>query len=136
MVLNRRRLSILVHSRIVAHIHNFFEHARAGGSLRLEGNEDRTTDADFLTAWLGPDIRRLTKIIMSMESSIHEPFLLQSYTNSKRFQKAKALVYAAPAFSSTNNDGYVTVGAQADGIHILDVGFSFLLLKILTGRAV
>ncbi|KAK0207011.1 hypothetical protein DFS33DRAFT_1255556 [Desarmillaria ectypa] len=61
-----------------------------------------------------------------MESSIQEPFSLSTYATSRRLQKksqkgGKSSVYVSHITSSTSSDGYVTVAAQGDGIHILDV---------------
>ncbi|KAK0491504.1 hypothetical protein IW261DRAFT_1438088 [Armillaria novae-zelandiae] len=61
-----------------------------------------------------------------MESSIQEPFSLSTYATSKRLQKksqkgSKSSVYASHTTTSTSSDGYVTVTAQGDGVHILDV---------------
>ncbi|KAG7447648.1 uncharacterized protein BT62DRAFT_1075023 [Guyanagaster necrorhizus] len=61
-----------------------------------------------------------------MESSIQEPFSLSSYATSRRLQKksqkdGKSSVYASHTATSTSSDGYVTVAAQGDGVHILDV---------------
>jgi hypothetical protein len=66
-----------------------------------------------------------------MDATIGEPFLLSSYTISQRLQKAAASgkarqtpanVYATHENGSGSSDGYVTVTAQGDGIHVLDVG--------------
>lgn len=61
-----------------------------------------------------------------MESSIQEPFSLSTYATSKRLQKksqkgGKSSVYASHTTTSTSSDDYVTVTAQGDGVHILDV---------------
>ncbi|SJL02520.1 uncharacterized protein ARMOST_05851 [Armillaria ostoyae] len=61
-----------------------------------------------------------------MESSIQEPFSLSTYATSRRLQKksqkgGKASVYASHTTTPTSSDGYVTVTAQGDGVHILDV---------------
>ncbi|KAK0190456.1 hypothetical protein F5146DRAFT_1137291 [Armillaria mellea] len=61
-----------------------------------------------------------------MESSIQEPFSLSTYVTSKRLQKksqkgGKSSVYASHTTTPTSSDGYVTVAAQGDGVHILDV---------------
>ncbi|KAF9461998.1 hypothetical protein BDZ94DRAFT_1262189 [Collybia nuda] len=66
-----------------------------------------------------------------MESSIGEPFLLSTYATSQRLQKSagrkgkkqklSANVFATHEKASGSSDGYATVTAQADGIHILDI---------------
>ncbi|KAK0461635.1 uncharacterized protein EV420DRAFT_1639932 [Desarmillaria tabescens] len=61
-----------------------------------------------------------------MESSIQEPFSLSTYATSRRLQKksqkgGKSSVYASHTTTSAGSDGYVTVAAQGDGVHILDV---------------
>ncbi|KIY74000.1 hypothetical protein CYLTODRAFT_416645 [Cylindrobasidium torrendii FP15055 ss-10] len=58
---------------------------------------------------------------MSGPASIQEPFVLQSYAFSKESAKSKAPLLAYPTSSRTNTEGYVTVAAQGDGVHILDV---------------
>lgn len=70
-----------------------------------------------------------------MTSSVNEPFILSSYTLPKRFAysgKPLANVYATHQYASTSTvEGYVTVAAQGDGVHILDVSISFISLSIL-----
>lgn len=64
-----------------------------------------------------------------MESSIGEPFVLSTYATSQRLpkssggkkQKTSANVFATHEKASGSSDGYATVTAQADGVHILDV---------------
>ncbi|PBK93853.1 hypothetical protein ARMGADRAFT_1062677 [Armillaria gallica] len=61
-----------------------------------------------------------------MESSIQEPFSLSTYATSRRLQKksqkgGKSSVYASHTTTPTSSDGYVTVTAQGDGVHTLDV---------------
>jgi hypothetical protein len=67
-----------------------------------------------------------------MDASIGEPFLLASYGVTQRLQKSAkagksnlgANVYAShDKFASGSSDGYVTVTAQGDGVHVLDVCF-------------
>jgi hypothetical protein len=66
-----------------------------------------------------------------MDASIGEPFHLASYGVAQRLQKskpaAKSQRLAANVFAthekiaSGSSDGYVTVTAQGDGVHVLDV---------------
>ncbi|KAJ6606417.1 hypothetical protein DFH09DRAFT_8080 [Mycena vulgaris] len=66
-----------------------------------------------------------------MDASIGEPFLLASYAVAQRLQKSKAAaksqrmgasVYAThEKIASGSSDGYVTVTAQGDGVHVLDL---------------
>ncbi|KAJ7722274.1 hypothetical protein DFH07DRAFT_857014 [Mycena maculata] len=63
-----------------------------------------------------------------MDASIGEPFLLASYGAAQRFQKSKATgksnanVYAThEKIASGSSDGYATVTAQGDGVHVLDL---------------
>ncbi|KAJ7491244.1 hypothetical protein FB451DRAFT_1514944 [Mycena latifolia] len=59
-----------------------------------------------------------------MDASIGEPFLLASYAVAQRPQKSKstANIYAThEKFASSSSDGYVTVTAQGDGVHVLDL---------------
>ena len=61
-----------------------------------------------------------------MTTAVNEPFLLSSYTLPKRFARPKSKrisnVYATHQHASTSSaEGYVTVAAQGDGVHILDV---------------
>ncbi|TFK43898.1 hypothetical protein BDQ12DRAFT_623122 [Crucibulum laeve] len=60
-------------------------------------------------------------------AAINEPFLLSSYASTTKAQKSKteskrpANVYATYQKASSSSDGYVTVAAQADGVHVVDV---------------
>jgi len=58
-----------------------------------------------------------------MSASIGKPFLLSSYNLPKRLPKPTdaSSIYVTHTRTSNNSDGYVTVAAQGDGIHILDV---------------
>ena len=60
-----------------------------------------------------------------MTSSVNEPFLLSSYALPKQFTRPAIPVenvYATYQHASTSTaEGYTTVAAQGDGIHILDV---------------
>ncbi len=74
-----------------------------------------------------------------MESSIQEPFSLSTYATSKRLQKksqkgGKSSLYASHTTAPTSSDGYVTVTAQGDGVHILDVRLALLLLSFLSNH--
>ncbi|KAF8165883.1 hypothetical protein B0H34DRAFT_254615 [Crassisporium funariophilum] len=54
--------------------------------------------------------------------TIDEPFVLASYTSSFRGKSVQRPLYATSyRKTGSNADGYVTVAAQADGVHILDV---------------
>jgi hypothetical protein len=63
-----------------------------------------------------------------MDATISEPFVLSSYSLSQRLPKSTAEaqtpsnVYATYDNGSGSSDGYVTVTAQGDGVHVLDVG--------------
>ncbi|KAF5387687.1 hypothetical protein D9615_000759 [Tricholomella constricta] len=69
-------------------------------------------------------------VAMRVNASISEPFVLSTYgasqqlpksgTGSKK-QRASASVFATHENVSGSSDGYATVTAQADGIHILDI---------------
>ncbi|KAJ7273087.1 hypothetical protein C8J57DRAFT_1128769 [Mycena rebaudengoi] len=64
-----------------------------------------------------------------MDASIGEPFLLASYGVTQRLQKSAkagksnlgANVYASHDKFASGSDGYVTVTAQGDGVHVLDL---------------
>lgn len=66
-----------------------------------------------------------------MDASVGEPFLLANYGVAQRLKKSKAAgktqppganVYAThEKIASGSSDGYVTVTAQGDGVHVLDV---------------
>lgn len=61
-----------------------------------------------------------------MSIAVSEPYLLSSYTLPKRVSrsgsKSFANAYATHHQATTNTaDGYVTVTAQGDGVHVLDV---------------
>jgi hypothetical protein len=62
---------------------------------------------------------------MVAQAIIREPFTLASYTSSSRgkLKQISENVYATyhRKASSSSDDGYVTVAAQADGLHVLDV---------------
>jgi hypothetical protein len=71
-----------------------------------------------------------------MTTAVNEPFLLSSYTLPKRFVRPSSRpvsnVYATYQHASTSTaEGYVTVAAQGDGIHILDVSLRFIRVHIL-----
>ena len=65
-----------------------------------------------------------------MSRSIGDPYLLSSYGLPKTPKRSASTsdmrprVYATHGQTSSSHDGYVTVTAQADGVHILDVRFS------------
>ncbi|KAJ7118777.1 hypothetical protein C8R44DRAFT_853923 [Mycena epipterygia] len=66
-----------------------------------------------------------------MDASVGEPFLLANYGVAQRLKKSKAAgktqspgsnVYAThEKIASSSSDGYVTVTAQGDGVHVLDL---------------
>ncbi|KAJ7702224.1 hypothetical protein B0H17DRAFT_1327195 [Mycena rosella] len=67
-----------------------------------------------------------------MDASIGEPFLLASYAVAQRLKKSKATAKAPQRagasvsathgkIASGSSDGYVTVTAQGDGVHVLDL---------------
>ena len=74
---------------------------------------------------------------MASSAAINEPFLLSSYNLRQRIpkrqdskrppEKALAKVHVSYDSSSKSSDGYVTVAAQGDGVHVLDV-WSLLIL--------
>lgn len=64
-------------------------------------------------------------------TSISDPFVLSSYTSSSRgklSQKNAPGIYATSYSKSNSADGFVTVAAKADGLHIVDVGHQLMLL--------
>ena len=57
-------------------------------------------------------------------STISDHFVLETYTSSHRGKETKKHgpgIFAASSKKPNTADGYVTVAAQADGIHIIDV---------------
>ena len=81
------------------------------------------------------------KSSLMMDATIGEPFLLSSYSISQRLPKSAASgkarqtpsnVYATHDSGSRSSDGYVTVTAQGDGVHVIDVGIEYrsLYLKV------
>ena len=64
-----------------------------------------------------------------MTSSIGDPFLLASYSISKRLLNPKPtknpdanpLSHAHITYTDSKSDGYATATVQGDGIHLLDV---------------
>ncbi|KAJ7771604.1 hypothetical protein B0H16DRAFT_1364249 [Mycena metata] len=65
-----------------------------------------------------------------MDANIGEPFHLASYGVTQRLNKSKAGKSSRPSanvfathekFASGSSDGYVTVTAQGDGVHVLDL---------------
>lgn len=57
-------------------------------------------------------------------STIGDHFVLETYTSSIRGKGSKKHghgVFATSYKKSNSADGYVTVAAQADGLHIIDV---------------
>lgn len=67
---------------------------------------------------------------MAPAAAINEPFLLSSYSATQRTSKSglkiknqrrQAGVYASYQKPSNNSDGFVSVAAQSDGVHVLDV---------------
>ena len=65
------------------------------------------------------------------ESSINEPFVLATYNSILRGNRATEIIprtYASVSKRSTRSHEYVTIAAQADGIHILDVSFDLVLV--------
>ncbi|KAF9450156.1 hypothetical protein P691DRAFT_665850 [Macrolepiota fuliginosa MF-IS2] len=58
-------------------------------------------------------------------AAINEPFLLSSYSVIQRSkiknQRRQTGVYASYQKPSSNSDGFVSVAAQADGVHVVDV---------------
>jgi hypothetical protein len=72
-----------------------------------------------------------------MNSTIGEPFLLSSYAlrrqiprpkNESGSKKVPAKIHVSSDSSSKNLDGYVTIAAQGDGVHVFDV-WSFLYIE-------
>jgi hypothetical protein len=59
-------------------------------------------------------------------ASLGEPFLLSSYASPQHKPKSKVNAHATYTKKSGSSEGYVTVTAQGDGIHILDVCCSLL----------
>lgn len=63
-------------------------------------------------------------------STISDHFVLETYTSSSHSKGSKKHgpgVFAASYKKSNTTDGYVTVAAQADGIHIIDVSIESTL---------
>ena len=68
-----------------------------------------------------------------MSSILGDPFLLSTYSLPSQSKRAKGKSIAAGErsyafinhFCSPKQDGQVAVAVQGDGIHILDVWFSF-----------
>ncbi|KAJ3992530.1 hypothetical protein F5050DRAFT_1579367 [Lentinula boryana] len=62
-----------------------------------------------------------------MEASVGEPFLLSSYTTSKKASKLSKSyrelpnIHASHYKAGRSSEGYVTVAAQGDGVHVLDL---------------
>ncbi|KAJ3908026.1 hypothetical protein F5879DRAFT_794504 [Lentinula edodes] len=62
-----------------------------------------------------------------MEASIGEPFLLSSYTTTNKVSKLSKLsgrlpsIFASHQGTGGNSDGHITVAAQGDGVHVLDL---------------
>jgi hypothetical protein len=57
-------------------------------------------------------------------SNISEPFVLATYTSTLRaavLQKSLAGAYASVHQRSNKTDEYVTIAAQGDAVHVLDV---------------
>ncbi|KAL0577449.1 hypothetical protein V5O48_004518 [Marasmius crinis-equi] len=75
---------------------------------------------------------------MATESSIGEPFTLSSYGIPQRLSKSGKLpstssdLYATHHKASGSSEGYVTVAAQGDGVHVLEVSLA-IWLSGLTG---
>jgi hypothetical protein len=66
------------------------------------------------------------------DSSINEPFILATYNSILRGNRTSEIIrrtYASVSKRSTKSHEYVTIAAQADGIHILDVSFNPVLLS-------
>ena len=67
---------------------------------------------------------------MSTETSVGEPFTLSSYAIPQRLSKAGKLpstsadVYAVHHKTGGGSEGYVTIAAQGDGVHVVEVGNS------------
>ncbi|KAE9407182.1 hypothetical protein BT96DRAFT_874785 [Gymnopus androsaceus JB14] len=55
-----------------------------------------------------------------MEASVGEPFVLSSYSTTKKTSKS-ASIFASHHKAGGISEGYVTVAAQGDGIHVLDL---------------
>ena len=68
---------------------------------------------------------------MRVNASINEPFVLSTYATSQLLpkklkaerKKIKSLANIFASHTTGRSDGYATVTAQADGVHILDVRF-------------
>ncbi|KAH0588051.1 hypothetical protein H2248_006781 [Termitomyces sp. 'cryptogamus'] len=67
---------------------------------------------------------------MRVSASINEPFVLSTYSSSQRLsknasssknQQGHPSVFATYGKASGSSDGYATVAAQADGVHVLDI---------------
>ncbi|KIK64736.1 hypothetical protein GYMLUDRAFT_240697 [Collybiopsis luxurians FD-317 M1] len=62
-----------------------------------------------------------------MEASVGEPFVLSSYGTTKKASKSlkdnsiSSSVFASHHGAGGNSEGYVTVAAQGDGVHVLDL---------------
>ncbi len=59
-----------------------------------------------------------------MESSIGEPFVLSSYDSPSKLPKGSensAGAYVSYDQASTSSEGYATVAAQGNGVHVLNV---------------
>lgn len=61
---------------------------------------------------------------MTAVAAINEPFLLSTYSVTQRTSKSSKRqtgIYASYQKPSSNSDGFVSVAAQSDGVHVLDV---------------
>lgn len=59
-----------------------------------------------------------------MESSIGQPFVLSSYDSPSKLPKGSENsvgAYASYGQASTSSEGYATVAAQGNGVHVLNV---------------
>ncbi|KAJ3806808.1 hypothetical protein F5876DRAFT_80319 [Lentinula aff. lateritia] len=62
-----------------------------------------------------------------MEASLGEPFLLSSYTTTNKVSKSSKLsgslpsIFASHQGTGGSSDGHITVAAQGDGVHVLDL---------------
>ena len=71
-----------------------------------------------------------------MSTTIGEPFLLSSYGLSKSLPKYTGDLNRGPSYvtvtfadGTKGSDGFATITAQGDGVHVLDVGLSMLRIK-------
>ncbi|KAG6861980.1 hypothetical protein C0995_009164 [Termitomyces sp. Mi166 len=67
---------------------------------------------------------------MRVSASVNEPFVLSTYSSSQKLAKSASgskkqrghpCIFATYEKASGSSDGYATVAAQADGVHVLDI---------------